>query len=392
MNAKTMSVVLAALASLSGGVAQAELPPLEVGGATFKLYGNVDQYLNFMRSSSGKSLNALEEGGYLRSRIGVRGEKPVDAELIMKFHLEQGLNLSNGAQADSTRLFDRQAWAGIQTPYGEFRVGRQNSVLLVRGGYIDYTARTLGSVINNFGVASRYDSDLAWISPRINGLLLEAHYSFAGAKENETTNQGVYQFAADYQNGPYLVGFAGIGGKAPNGAKVDKTVFYNNLFANYYYGKGKIYAAYVRTNNNATTCTSSTSPCPAASLLNNGGAPLGNTGTLVGGTLVDANTYYNIFQLSADYKITPKLRLGALYGRIEDTSNTGKNANGWSVGGYYDVFKDTMLYALVDVMDNDKNAGFRPGGSAGLPKNFTAAADVNGESIRGIQLGFVYKF
>ena len=48
--------------------------------------------------------------------------------------------------------------------------------------------------------------------------------------------------------------------------------------------------------------------------------------------------------------------------------------------------------ALFDVIANDPNAGFRPAGSAGLPKNFTAAADVNGQTIRGMQLGFVYKF
>lgn len=392
MNAKTISTVLASLAALSAGSAHADLPPIEVGGATFNLYGNIDQYLNFMRSSSGKSLNALEEGGYLRTRVGVRGEKPVEDGLSVKFQLEQGLNITNGSQADTTRLFDRQAWVGLKTQYGEFRAGRQNTAVFYRGSYIDFTARTMGSVVNLFGVPSRYDSDLAWISNRMSGLLLEAHYSFQGAKENETANQGVYQLAADYENGPFRVGYAGIGGKAPSGATVDRTVMYNNFYANYDYGKGKVYAVYIRSNNNATACSSSTTPCPAASLLNNGGSPLGNTGSLVTGTNSGANTYYNVYQLSADYKLTPKLRVGALYGRIDDTSNTGKNAAGWAIGGYYDIFKDTMVYALVDVIDNDRNAGFRPAGSAGLPKNFSAAADVNGESIRGVQLGFVYKF
>jgi predicted porin len=394
MKVKTLSVLLAGLASLNAGLAHAELPAIEAGGATFNLYGNVDEYLNFMRSSSGKSLNALEEGGYLRTRVGVRGEKPVDTDLSIKFQLEQGLNITNGSQADTTRLFDRQAWVGLKSAYGEFRAGRQNTAVFYRGSYIDFTARTMGSVINAFGVASRYDSDLAWISNRMDGLLLEAHYSFSGAKENETANQGVYQLAADYENGPFRVGYAGVGGKSPYASSVDKTVFYNNLYANYDYGRGKVYLAYVRTNNNASTCTNTNSDgsCKAGYTLNNGGSPLGNTGALVTGTSTGAYTYYNIWQVSADYKLTPKLRLGALYGRIEDSSNTGKNANGWAVGAYYDIFKDTMIYALVDVLSNDPNAGFRPSGSAGLPKNYTAASDVNGETIRGMQLGFVYKF
>jgi hypothetical protein len=51
-----------------------------------------------------------------------------------------------------------------------------------------------------------------------------------------------------------------------------------------------------------------------------------------------------------------------------------------------------MLYGLVNSLDNDPNAGFRPSGSAGLTKPFTAPADVNGQTIRGVQVGFVYKF
>jgi len=43
-------------------------------------------------------------------------------------------------------------------------------------------------------------------------------------------------------------------------------------------------------------------------------------------------------------------------------------------------------------LSNDPNAGFRPSGSAGLTKTFTAPADVNGQRIRGAHVGFVYKF
>lgn len=388
MNAKIKSVVLAALASLSAGAAHAELQPFEIGGATFKVNANVDEYINFMRSSSGKKLNAVEDGAFLRSRIGFSGEKPVEDGMSIKFALEQGINIVSGQQADGNRLFDRQAWVGLKTQYGEFRAGRQNTAIFYRGNYIDFTTRTLGSVVNVFGVPSRYDADLAYISPRIAGFLFETHYAFSGTKENETTNAGVYQAAVDYENGPYRIGYAGIGSKAPSTAGEDKTVFYNNLYANYDYGKGKLYAAYVRSNNNATTGT-------APNVLFNGGAPLSNVGGSTAYTApisAGGNTYYNIYQVSADYRMTPKLRVGGLYGRIDDTSNTGKNASGWAVGGYYDVFKDTMLYALFDVIANDTNAGFRPAGSAGLPKNFTAAADVNGQTIRGMQLGFVYKF
>ena len=62
-----------------------------------------------------------------------------------------------------------------------------------------------------------------------------------------------------------------------------------------------------------------------------------------------------------------------------------------SVAGYYDIWRDTIVYAIVDQIKNEANAGFRPSGSAGLTKTFTAANDVNGRSISGVHVGFVYK-
>ena len=393
MKMSKIALALGAMVSVSSGVATAQsvnappAQPLEFNMAniTFTLYGDIDQYFNFMKSSSGSHIYALQDGAWLRTRLGLKGRKDVGDGYFMKFVLEQGLNSDNGAQADTTRLFDRQLWAGVATPYGELRAGRQNTAVFFRGDYIDFTSRTLGSVINFFGVPSRYDSDLAYISPVVYGFLFEAHYSLAGSNVNATTKQSVYQLALDYSNGPFRVGYAGIAGKPPNNAVVDSRIYYHNVYANYDYGQGKVYLAYVRSNNNGTTGT-------APNVLNNGGSPLGNTGALLAGTDTAARNFYDIYQVSADYKVTPKLRLGALYGRIKDTSGNGKNANGGVIGGYYDVWRDTILYSFIDVINNDPNAGFRQAASAGLQTNFTSPADVNGKSIRGLQVGFVYRF
>ena len=128
-----------------------------VSGANLTLYGDVDYYLNYQKSSSGSHIVSLQDGAYLRTRIGLRGDKSVAEGYTVKFQAGQGLNDTTGAQADATRLFDRQLWAGLATPIGEFRVGRQNTAVFYKGSYIDNTTRTLGSVINAFGVPSRYD-------------------------------------------------------------------------------------------------------------------------------------------------------------------------------------------------------------------------------------------
>jgi len=386
MNATKIARAIGAAASMAAGSAAAQTPlTYSVNGANLTLYGNVDYYLNYQKSSSGSHIVSLQDGAYLRTRIGVRGDKSVAEGYTIKFQAEQGLNDTSGAQADATRLFDRQLWAGLATPIGEFRLGRQNTAVFYQGSYIDNTTRTLGSVINAFGVPSRYDSDLAYISPRLAGFQFEAHYSIAGSAVNDTSNQAVYQLAAEWAGGPFRIGYAGVYGEPPDNAVVRQKVKYDNVYANWDYGKGKVYLAFVRSNNNGPTAG-------APGILNNGASPLGNTGSLVTGTDTGALTFYKIYQLSADYQITPKLRIGGLYGRIVAESGDQKDADGWSVAGYYDIWKDTIVYAIVDAIKNEANAGFRPSGSAGLTKTFTAANDVNGRSISGVHVGFVYRF
>lgn len=344
------------------------------------LYGTLDQYYSRLKSSSGSTISSIEDGSTLRSRLGFRGEEDLGGGYQAKFTLESGLSANSGAPADATRGFDRQSWVGLAMPVGEFRFGRQNTAIFYRGSYIDFTSRTLGSVVNAFGAPARYDNDMSYLSPRLAGFMFEAHYAL-GETTAGFSSQAVYQTAVDYLDGPFRAGYAGITGKAPAGAAVPQDMRYDNLYADYDYGRGMLYATYVRSNNNS-----------AGGALDNGGSILSNVGGLVSGTNPEATRFYRIIQLSADYKVTPLLRVGALYGRITDLSGNGKNATGYGLGAYYDLSKRTTLVALVHSLRNDPNAGFRPSGSAGIRANFTAAADVNGQTISGIALGIVHRF
>jgi len=384
MSRRVTSCAVAALASITAGTAAAQTAtvPLtqRVGDAAVTLYGDLDVYLNFMHSSSGANLFAIQDGALLRSRVGLKGQVGFTDDIKGNVVLEQGINATSGAPADTTRLFDRQAWVGLWTPAGDFRIGRQNTEVFLRGAAMDYGERTLGAVINAFGVPSRYDSDLAYISPRFSGLQAAAHYSLQGSTVDSPTAQRVYQLALDYENGPLRVGYARVAGKAPPATAVQRIVSYDNLYADYKYGPGKVYLVYIRSNNNG----------PSGDLFN-GGSPLGNTGALIAGTDAGAETYYNMYQASADYEILPELHVGGLYGLIRDSSGGGKNASGGSAGGFY-VIKNVKLYLVTDVLHNTKNAGFRPSGSAALTKPFTSADDVNGRTILGVHLGVVFRF
>jgi predicted porin len=381
---------LALAAALAGAAvgASAQTPSPSTGSAVV-LYGSLDQYVNHMRSSSGTHVTALEDGSLLRSRIGMRGTEDLGGGYAAKFQLENGFSTDTGGQADGSRLFDRQAWAGLYSAsLGEVRLGRQNGPIFARGGYIDFTTRTLGSVINSFGVPSRYDNTVSYISPRIAGVLGEVHFSFPETVGG-VARQAVWQAGLDWQNEFARLGYAGLRGRPPANAPFGRDVVYDNVFANWLYGRGTVYLAFVRSNN-STSATTGTGA--SATTINNGASILGNVGGVVAGTNPDVNRMYHIWQLSADYRVTEQLRIGGLWGRIQDRSGSGRNANGGALGAYYDLSKRTTLIALAETIRNDDNAGFRLAGSGALKSNFTSGSDVNGRNINGVQLGILHRF
>jgi len=362
MTSRALNLIAAAALACVAGTAAAQ------ASSSVTFYGTIDEYAGYFRSSSGTSLKGLYDGAFLRTRWGFRGVEDLGGGLTAKFQLEGGINADTGTSADATRGFDRQSWVGLAGAFGEVRLGRQNGSIFYKGDYIDFTSRTLGSMVNNFGVPSRYDNAFMYISPRMAGLQLDAQVSIAETG-NGALKQGVIQGSADYVNGPFRVGYAALRAKPPANATYGASVFYDNAYFNYDYGQGKVYLAYVRSNNSASTAVS-----------NNAGTILGNVGGVVAGTNADVNRTYRIVQGSVDYRVMPSLRVGVLYGKITDTS------------GYYDLSKRTMLYSLANTIKNDRNAGFRPSGSAGLAYNFSTPNDIHNRRLDGMQFGVLHRF
>jgi predicted porin len=349
------------------------------------LYGDVDQYIGYIHSSGGRAITGLNDGAILRSRLGVRGSEDLGNGYAIKYTLETGLAADTGASADSSRLFDRQAWIGVAAPFGEVRVGRQNTEIFTTGGAIDYTDRTtFGSVINTFGIPSRYDNDVSYKSPRIAGLMLSLHYALAESGNVTRGNSPVYQAALDYENGPWRLGYTGLQA-SPNAvtATVHEKVNYHHLYANYKYSAGTLYLAFVRSNNS----TANANGRNAGTILSNISVP----NNYFAGTDPNAERYYNIWQVSADYRVTPALRVGALYGKMNDTSGGNAGARGANAGAYYTVSKRTTLYSFLSYLKNEENAGFRFSSSAGPSANLAGDA-VNGKSLTGLQLGILHRF
>jgi hypothetical protein len=187
----------------------------------------------------------------------------------------------------------------------------------------------------------------------------------------------------DYTNGPYRFGYAGLGSKPAATAPIDRAVQYHNLYGNYDYGQGKIYFTFQRSNN----ITGNPSGNTAGSILNNVSIPNNN----FPGTDANVNRFYNVYQVSADYRVTPMLRVGALYGTILDQSGKDSGARGGNFGGFYDLSKRTTLYSFASWLKNEPNGGFRFAGSAAPSANL-AGNDINGKTVKGFQIGVLHRF
>ena len=396
---KKSIATLCALAACSAAHAQSNVT----------LYGDVDEYIGYIHSNSGKSITGLNDGTMLRSRFGFKGMEDLGNGLQAKFQLESGINADTGTLGDapsatsSGRLFDRQAWVGIAGTFGEFRVGRQNTEIQQIGDYIDYTGRTtFGSVVNNVPVPSRYDNDLSFKTNRMSGFQGAVHYALAEQAGGGIQRSAIYQLWLDYNNGPYRVGYVGLGAKplpavATNPAThYDNKAQFHNVYADYDYGQGKVYLAYVRTN----LVTSSSAGASAGQILGNTAGYNTTAGAATNGNLFsgyDANIlrFVNVYQISADYRITPQMRVGALYGQVVDKNHAATanhaGAKGGNIGAIYDLSKRTTLYSFANYLKNDTDAGYRFGGSGAVSANLSGT-DVNNRKLIGLQAGIIHRF
>jgi predicted porin len=72
---------------------------------------------------------SLASGVDQTSVWGIKGQEPLGGGWRAVFRLEGGVNGDTGTQAKSDRLFDRHAWAGVDSPYGSVTLGRQPNLV-----------------------------------------------------------------------------------------------------------------------------------------------------------------------------------------------------------------------------------------------------------------------
>ncbi|MGI4848214.1 MAG: porin, partial [Janthinobacterium lividum] len=92
-------------------------------------YGIVDTSIRYISSdnAAGQSNLRMDNGAISNSRFGFRGTEDLGGGLKALFKLEGGFNSDTGTASSAGSLFNRKAYVGVGSSYGELTLGRQNT-------------------------------------------------------------------------------------------------------------------------------------------------------------------------------------------------------------------------------------------------------------------------
>jgi predicted porin len=324
------------------------------------LYGILDtgiEYVSHANAAGDHVVRMPGITGELPSRWGLRGAEDLGGGYKAVFALESGFNTRGGDSGQGGRLFGRQAWVGIASPYGQLSLGRQYTMTYWAMADADilgpdiYGSGSLDSYLPN----ARSDNTIGY-KGSFHGLTVGATYSFGrdSAGTGNSPGQGtcagqVAGHSTDCRQWSAML-------------KYDASVF-------------GVAAAYDEQRGGATAAANffdGVAPFPLTSgadkdirmqlnaWVNLFGVKLGGGWV---GRHVDTdspatpNVHSNLFYLGAAYSITPAFTLDGEAYRITNAQQDARATMG-TLRGTYSLSKATAVYLQGSYLDNSTHGRY----------------------------------
>lgn len=313
-------LVMSSVALLLAGQAGAE--------SSVNFSGSVYAGLAF-NSGGGKSYTAMGAP----SSLMLKGKEDISSDLSVLFKLEQGFYADTGAQANPNSLFDKQAFIGVQGPWGTVRAGRLYTpsfatLALVADPTATYSVITATNLMELHGV--RLNNGVIYNSPgfdpwtyaRKGFFGAAAHYfgenADGGMSRNSTTG-----FNFGYGGGPLVVELSGQQQNIYTSATQDIEFKSVLLAGNYKIGVARVYLAY--SNNSARNQATDVKTKDNNDILVGVTFPLGPGVVMASYIRKDDKlaTNNDAYQIGAiyDYPLSKRTKLTAGYVRIENSND-----------------------------------------------------------------------
>ena len=245
-----MKKTLIAVAALSAMAASAM-------AANVTVYGKIDQAIQIQtqkedggdRATTWKGVSGISSG----NRWGLKGTEEIADGYTVGFVLESGFDGMDGTGVKDSKIFNRDAFLTLGTPFGSLTVGRTGLLSdgctgdIVSGPASPFgTSYKLASATTNAFVGlgeTRTDRAIRYVSPKFSGVQFHAEYANMNGEETASTKKRYGGVGVSYANGPFYAAVAAETIKQPAGAEAEDPQIYS-ISANYNFGVAKVFGGY----------------------------------------------------------------------------------------------------------------------------------------------------
>lgn len=355
------------------------------------IYGALDSGVEMVTNvgaTKGTKTRIPSTTGYAPSMVGLDFRRNVNDSIAVVGKAEMGVFLDSGTSGQGNRLFGRQAYIGIDTPFGSLTFGRQYSMLIygLQGGDI------LGPNIQGIGSVdaylpnARHDNSVVWRA-KFDKLSFGAHYSFG---RDASTSSSVS-----------VPGSGICGGEDETDASRCRSW---SAMAKYDAPRFGVAVAIDNQNGGGTA-----TPTSAANLFN-GQAPIAMLSSSDEDRRITANGYvrFGTLKLAAgwlgrkvtttrldvtqdtvwlqgEYAITPKVIVDGGVFHVNN-NDQGTKANLYVIRGSYKFDDQLSTYLSLGFMDNNEKAAY------GVSTGGAGTSPTAGNSQFGTMAGVRYRF
>lgn len=196
----------------------AALSSVAYAQSSVTLYGVIDAGFLYSQNSNGSKLYAMQAGWLQGNRWGLIGTEDLGGGYKAIFRLESGYSPLTGALGQGNSMFGRQAYVGLDTPYGTATLGRQYDLV------VDYVAPIRASTgfivnqpaeFNNLGNDYRVNNAIKYASKDYRGLKFGGLFSL-GRTAGDFQRNRVYSLVASNAQGPISVAASYLNAREPN--------------------------------------------------------------------------------------------------------------------------------------------------------------------------------
>ncbi len=210
---KFLNVPLAALtctAVLGSGSVYADVS-VSSGNATLKVFGLIDTGVSAVTHTGDgqKTKTATTDGILSASGLGLGGSYDFGSSIKAIINLQTSFNPSKLQIPTNREVFSRNAYAGLESPWGTFTVGKQWDFnddwffgTVFKGGY------NTGAIFkfSEFDAISElYRNSVKYTSPEISGLQVGAMYGLNDYRKFRQAGS-MYSLGIKYSDGPLMMG------------------------------------------------------------------------------------------------------------------------------------------------------------------------------------------